>query len=150
MVTRRRALLGAAALAVAGCGPPEEPEVVASEVLLDQVRVSAAALSAYDGVDDVERERAFAAMRVERLQAALGQPASLAGGGLAPGGLETALAAEQRALRAHVEAVGLLGEREHRELFGELIAGSAQNESSLLAKLDRRSLETPFPGQPRA
>jgi hypothetical protein len=137
-------LLGAAALVVAGCGPPEEPEIVASDVLGDQLRVAQAALAAYEGLDDVTTERAFALARVERLTAA---GATATPPPAAPAGLQPALAAEGEALRAHVEAIGLLGEREWRELFGELIAGGARNEASLRTKLDRRPLETAFPGQ---
>ena len=149
MVVTRRALIGAAALVVAGCGPPEEPEIVASEVLLDQLRVSTAALFAYEDADDVASELAFARERVERLAAAHG-PSSVHAPPRPsePTGLQPALDAERAALRAHVEAIGLLSEREWRELFGELIAGSARNEASVRTKLGRRPLETAFPGLP--
>jgi hypothetical protein len=149
-VVTRRALLGAGAVAlVAGCGPPEEPEIVPSEVLSDQLRVSSEALAAYEGVDDVGPERGFAVARVRQLAAAVRS----AGGTVEPGrvaprtGLEEALAGERRALEAHVAAIGLLGEREWREMFGEFIAGSARNEASLRTKLGRQPLETAFPGQ---
>jgi rubrerythrin len=62
--------------------------------------------------------------------------------------LEAALAAEQQALRAHVEGIGLLGEREFRALFADLVAEAAQHESALLTLLDRPAAPTAFPGQP--
>jgi hypothetical protein len=87
---------------------------------------------------------------VQRLTVAVRQ----AGGKLTPArswietGLEEALAAERRALASYVQAVGLLTEREHRELLAGLIAGAAADESALLTRLGHRPLPSAFPGQP--
>ena len=48
----RRALLGAGALLLVGCGPADEPEINASEVWSEQLRASQARAAAYAGVDD--------------------------------------------------------------------------------------------------
>ena len=54
----RRALLGTGVLLLAGCGPPEEPEVDARAVWREQYEASLAASRAYLGVDDALAERA--------------------------------------------------------------------------------------------
>ena len=51
-------------------------------------------------------------------------------------------------LAAHVQAVGLLGEREYRELFAEVIASAAADESALLTTAGGRRRRPPFPGTP--
>jgi len=147
VVSTRRALLGAgaASLLVAGCGPPDEPEVNAAEVWNEQLRASQAALAAYEGVEDAARLRPRAASRVDRLEALAG--AAGATPAVTPG-LEAALEAERAALRTHVAGVGLLEDRPSRELLAGLIAETAQAESELLVLLDRRPIETAFPGQP--
>jgi leucyl-tRNA synthetase len=60
----RRALLGAGALLLVGCGPPDEPEVIAGEVWGEQLRASQRALAAYPAsisprAKASERVRAF-------------------------------------------------------------------------------------------
>jgi hypothetical protein len=134
MVTRR-ALLGAGALLIVGCGPPEEPEVVPNEVLSEQLRVTQASVAALEGEP---RLRA----RAEERAAALEQA-----GATAPDstdGPADALAAVRAELAGHVQAVGLLEEAEYRELFAKLVAGAAADETALMPI---REL-TAFPGTP--
>jgi hypothetical protein len=147
-IVTRRALLGAGALALlAGCGPPEEPKIDAGRVLGEQLRVTQAVADAYAGVPGEGRANAEA--RVRRLEAAMKQ----AGGNVvtitgADSGLEQALAAESEALRAHVAAVGQLEAPQWRELLAGLITDAAAGESALLARLNRPSAPTAFPGEP--
>lgn len=148
-IVTRRALLGAGALALlAGCGPPEEPEVDVAEVLGEQLRVTRAVADAYAGVPGAGRANADA--RVERIEAALAR----VGGnrdefGVESGsGLEQALAAEGEALRAHVAAIGQLKDRQWRELLAGLVTDAAAGESALLARLNRPPIPSAFPGQP--
>jgi hypothetical protein len=149
VVSTRRALLGAGALALlAGCGPPDEPEPDVSVVLGEQLRAELRVVAAYEGVDDAKAAALArrARERVRRLEeagaaAATTPPASASG-------LEAALEAERAALEAHVQAVGLLESREHRELLAELIAGAAAHESALLTLLGRPPSPSAFPGQP--
>jgi hypothetical protein len=143
LVVTRRALL-AAGLVVAGCGPPEEPKIVPSEVWSEQLRAAQDVVAAYEGVRGVGDLRARARARVRRLQplaaASSAQPAA--------SGLEAALAAERAELRAHVAAVGLLEDRPSRELLADLIADGAQSETALLMLLHRRPVAADFVGQP--
>jgi hypothetical protein len=147
-IVTRRALLGGGALALlAGCGPPEEPEVDAGEVLGEQLRLTQAVADAYANV--AGEGRANAEARVRRLEAAIkqvgGNVFAVTGAG---SGLEQALAAESAALRAHVAAVGQLKAPEWRELLAGLIVDAAAGESALLARLHRDPAPTAFPGQP--
>ena len=123
-----------------------------SEVLTDQLRVSVGGPRRVRGVRRMSaRERAFALARVRRLAAAVrraGRHRRAPGCPRAHGRSRAGARGRARALRAHVEAIGLLGEREWRELLGELVAGGARNEASLRTKLGGRPLETAFPGQP--
>jgi hypothetical protein len=147
----RRALLGAGALLVAGCGAPDAPPVNAREVWGEQYRASLDASRAYRGVagagDLAERAR----RRADRAGAAYAR----AGGAVERGGsvpaassLQAVLAAERRALRAHVAAVGVLADRESRELLANLISESAAAESALLERLHEAPAAAAFPGQP--
>src|SRR4051812_22109928 len=141
MVTRR-ALLGAGLVALAGCGPPDEPEVVTSDVWRDQLRAAQRVVAAYEGVDGAQHLRARARARVKRLEAVAqaGAPPATAAGA------QAALAAERAELLAHVNAIDLLGDRASRALLADLVADSAQSEAALLALLGRRPLQTAFPG----
>jgi hypothetical protein len=142
MVTRR-ALLGAGVDALAGCGPPEEPAVVPSEVWGEQLRAAQTTYSAYASVRGVNDLRARARARVRRLQPlAPAQPAIARAAGL-----DAALEAERAELRAHVAAVGLLTDRPSRELLADLIADGAQSETALLMKLGRQPVAVDFVGQ---
>jgi len=119
----RRALLGAGALFLVGCGPPEEPEVVPKDVLTERLRVTKASVAALEGEP---RLRA----RAEERAAALEQA-----GATAPDSTDApadALAAVRAELASHVQAVGLLDEAEYRELFAELVASAAADETALM------------------
>jgi hypothetical protein len=132
-VVSRRALLGAGALLLVGCGPPEEPEVVPEDVLAQQLRVTKASVAALNGEP---RLRA----RAEERAAALEQA-----GGTAPETTDRpadALAALRHELAVHVQGIGLLTGREHRELLAAVIASAAADESALSPM---REL-TAFPG----
>jgi hypothetical protein len=140
-VVTRRALLGAGALLVAGCGPPDEPEVDPTDVWGEQLRASQRALAAYPASI---APRAKAAARVRRLEALA------SAGGVAPTSersLEAALEAERVALQTHVAAVGRLGDRESREILGELIAGTAEAVAQLRDLMDEPPIVDAFPGQ---
>lgn len=152
MVTRR-ALLGAGAVALlAGCGPPEHEEIVPADVLRRQLEVTDAVIAAVEGVPEAAPLRRNAEDRARRIEAMLrAEAAAPAAAKTFQAGttLEGALAAESAALREYVAAIGLLGDREHRELLGGLVADSATNEAALLELLDR-PLPTAFPGEPVA
>jgi hypothetical protein len=141
LVVTRRGLLGAGgALLVAGCGPPDEVEVVPREVWAEQLRASQAALVAYPDGDEL---RKAAAARTLLIGAALEKAGGTADDDLTGGRrAASALAGEQAALRAHVAAVGVLEDRASRELLAELISQVAV----ALAALDGPTVS--FPGQP--
>jgi hypothetical protein len=133
LVVSRRTLLGAGALLLAGCGPPDEPEVVPEDVLSAQLRATNASVAALDG-----ELRAHAQERAAALERA---------GATAPDSADApadALAAVRAELAGHVQAVGLLEEARYRELFAKLVASAAADESALMPT---REL-TPFPGTP--
>jgi hypothetical protein len=145
-VVTRRALLGAGAVALLdGCGPEEEPEVDATAVLEEQLRVTQRVVVAYEGVGGEGRANAEA--RVERLEAALGHLLQDTTAGGATGALAAA-GAEQVALRSYVAAVGQLEDPAYRELLAGLIADAASSESALLTTLKRPAAPSAFPGQP--
>ena len=147
MITTRRGLLAAgAALGLVGCGAPEEPPPDA-ELLAPSLAAALALATAYEraggrvGRELAAREREHA----DRLRAA---GAATGGAVAAPGGeapLQSALALERAAMRAHVRAVGLLRARPARSLTAELLADDARHESLLLARLGRDPLPTAFP-----
>jgi hypothetical protein len=141
-VVTRRALLGAGVLVLAGCGPPDEPEVVPKDVLEQQLRV---AVTAAQALNDTPKLRDSADVRVLRIAAAYER---LGGvwedvASAAPANPD-ALAAVRAELAAHVQAVGLLGATEYRELFAEVVASAAADEAALAPV---REL-TAFPGTP--
>jgi len=147
VATTRRGLLAAGAmLGLAGCGAPEEPPPDA-ELLAPSLAAALALAAAYEraggrlGRELGAREREHA----ERLRAAgagAGATTPAAGGG-AP--LESALALERIAMRAHVRSVGLVRGRPARALTAELLADDARHASLLLARLGRDPLPTAFP-----
>ena len=163
MVTRR-ALFGAGALTLlAGCGPPEETEVDAAEVLTRQLRAEQAVFATQQAIGDDDlsipdnwRSQTLlegTRSRIVKLQDALsaaGAAVPAPEAGPATASLEVLLAAERRALRVHVEALGELRDPKWSELFGELISGSAAHETALLKLLERPPLPSAFPGQPVA
>lgn len=144
MVTTRRALLGAGALLLVGCGPPAETEVNAAQVWGEQLRASQRALAAYEGVSEAANLRARASARVNRLEALAGASGESP---TATPGLEAALEAERVALQTHVHAVGQLEDRESREILGDLIAGTAEAVAGLRLLTGARPIVDAFPGQ---
>jgi hypothetical protein len=137
-VVTRRALLGAGALLIAGCGPPKATAVSRTDVLDEQLRLTQAAVAAGSS-----RARA----RARKLQAA---------GATAPSdvprapktGTQAALAAERNALAGYVVAIGQLHDAPSRQLLGELVIDAAESEAELAHELDENPLTTAFPGQP--
>ena len=137
MFTRRSALLGAGALLLAGCGPPEAAAVDAREVWQEQLRASQEALMAYPPSDKLRRD---AEQRTILIGAALEKAGGVYEDRTSGRVAASALAGEQAALRAHVAAVGLLGDAASRTLLAELIDGTA----GAVAALAKDS--TSFPG----
>ena len=132
--------MGAGALLLVGCGPPDEPEVDAANVWGEQLRVSQAALAAYPSI----ALRSAAAKRVRQLESQAGATGTAP---TATRSLQTALEAERVALQAHVAAVGELEDRASRELLATLIAGTAEAVSALRAEMDEPPIVDAFPGQ---
>ena len=146
MVGTRRALFGAGALLLVGCGPPDEPEIVPKDVLEEQLRV---AVTAAQTLNETPRLRDSSDARVIRLAGAYEE----AGGVWEPVARAApesrdALAAVRAELAAHVQAVGLLAEPKYRELFAEVIASAAADESALLMMDGQPPAPTAFPGTP--
>lgn len=141
MVVTRRALLGAGALLLAGCGPPDEPEVNATQVWGEQLRASQRALAAYPPSIS---PRAKAAARVRRLEALAG---AVGESPTATPSLAAALEAERVALQTHVHAVGQLEDRASREVLSELIVGTAEAVAGLRRLTGAPAIVDAFPGQ---
>jgi hypothetical protein len=109
----RRALLGAGALLLVGCGPPEEPEVDAANVWGEQLRVSQAALAAYPSIS----LRSAAARRVRELESQAGATGATPTGTPDSSRLEAegrALAPRRRPSASSRPDRGLLGELDRR------------------------------------
>jgi len=134
MISSRRALLGAGALLVAGCGPPDEPAASRQDVLDEQLKVTNESVAA-----GAARARA----RAKKLEAA----GAKAPAGSGPSGLRNAYDAEGRALASYVQAIG--ASRGDRDLYGELLADVAASQSELARELKIDPLPTAFPGEPR-
>ena len=130
----RRALLGAGALLVAGCGPTDEPATSRHDVLNEQLRVTNQSVAA-----GASRARA----RARKLQDA----GAKAPAGTGPSGLRNAYDAEAVALASYVRAVG--ESRADRGLLGELVADAAASQSELARDLKLDPLPTAFPGEPK-
>jgi hypothetical protein len=133
-VVTRRALLGAGALLVAGCGPPDEQATSRQDVLDEQLRVTNASVAA-----GATRARA----RARKLEAA----GAKAPAGTGPSGLKHAYDAETVALASYVQAVG--ASRPDRGLYGDLVADAAASQSELARQLELDPLPTAFPGEPK-
>jgi len=134
MISTRRALLGAGALLLAGCGPPDEPAASRQDVLDEQLRVTNESVAA-----GATRARA----RARKLEAA----GAKAPPGSGPSGPQQAYDAEGRALASYVRAVG--DSRPDRGLYGELVADAAASHSELARELKLDPLPTAFPGEPK-
>ena len=134
MISSRRALLGAGALLVAGCGPPDEPAASRQDVLDEQLKVTNESVAA-----GAARARA----RAKKLEAA----GAKAPAGSGPSGPKPAYDAEGRALTSYVQAIG--ASRADRDLYGELVADAAASQSELARELKIDPLPTAFPGEPR-
>jgi hypothetical protein len=130
--------------------------VRATDVLTRQLRAEQAVLAAQQAIGDEQRDTTLlegTRSRIAALQDALraeGGAVPQPAGAPATSSLEALLAAERRALRVHVQALGELRDPKWSELLGELIAGSAAHETALLVMLDRPPLPSAFPGQPVA
>jgi hypothetical protein len=133
-VVTRRALLGAGALLVAGCGPPDEPTTSRRDVRDEQLKVTNESVAA-----GASRARA----RAKKLEAA----GAKAPAGTGPSGPRQAYDAEGRALASYVQAVG--DARADRDLYGELVADAAASQSELARELKIDPLPTAFPGEPK-
>jgi hypothetical protein len=144
--TRRGLLVAGAALGLAGCGAPEEPPRDA-ELMAPSLAAALALEAAYEraggrlGRELAGREREHA----ERLREAGAAPGGTVSEPAAGAPLESALALERAAMRAHVAAVGLVRTRSARTLTAELLAEDARHASLLLARLGREPLPTAFP-----
>jgi hypothetical protein len=145
VVTTRRALLAAgagSALAVAGCGAPEEPPPD-SELLAPSLAAALVLAAAYEQRGNrafAAREREHAArLRAVGARAGAPEPATSAHGA------ERLLALERAAMRAHLDAAGLVRDLRTRALAADLLSDAAQHESTLLARLHRDPLPTAFP-----
>ena len=134
MVTTRRALLGAGALLIAGCGPPKATATSRTEVLDEQLRLNAGRGRG--------RLRHRARARAKTLQAAGATAKAPATTSL------TAYEAERNALAGYVQAIGQLRDADSRRLFGGLVIDAAESEAQLAHDAGQDPLATAFPGQP--
>jgi hypothetical protein len=132
-VVSRRALLGAGALLLAGCGPPDEPAASRQDVLDEQLKVTN---------ESVAAGAAGPRGRPTKLEAA----GAKAPAGSGPSGLRNAYDAEGRALASYVQAIG--ASRGDRDLYGELVADAAASHAELARELQLDPLPTAFPGEP--
>jgi hypothetical protein len=141
-VTRRALFAAAGAGALAGCGAPEEPPPDA-ELLAPSLAAALALAGAYDQLG----ERRLAAR--EREQAGRLRAAGARSGAPAPAatasGLTGALELERAAMRANLDAAGLVRDLNTRALAAALLSDNAQHESALLARLKRDPIPSAFP-----
>jgi hypothetical protein len=135
LVTRRRALLGAGALAIAACGPPKTAAPNRAAILDEQLRMTQIAAAA-----GASRARA----RVQLLEQAGAKATSVS----PPHGADDAYAAENEALESYVVAIGELGDPASRKLLAELVSDAAASLAELARKVGRDPLSSAFPGQP--
>ena len=150
MPVTRRGLLAAGAvggLALAGCGAPDEEPPPDAELLAPSLAVATALADAYEqaggrlGDELAAREREHA-RRLREAEARAGAPAPAAPGGKP---FEVALALEQAAMRANVNATGLVRSAANRELTAELLADAARHTVQVREQLGRETLTTAFP-----
>ena len=148
-MTTRRAFLAAGAggaLLAAGCGAPAEPPPDA-DLLAPSLAAALSLASAYDALGGklgrqlAAREREHAA----RLRAAGARPGAKAPATPPGAPLESLLGLEEAAMRAHVNAVGLVRDLRTRALAAELLSADAQHASALLVRMHRPPLPNAFP-----
>jgi hypothetical protein len=158
VVGTRRALLGAGLAGggalLTGCGDEAQPPVRESDVLARQLTATQAVVAAYGELTNPPELHALASRaraREQRLQVALraagGKPAAAAPAPAEPS-VDAALAAQRRALAAHVAAVGELHGAAPLALLTGLVTGAAEDEAVLAGLLGRNPLANPFPGEP--
>jgi hypothetical protein len=144
-VVNRRGFLaaaGAGALVAAGCGAPDEPPPDA-DLLAPALAAALALASAYDRLGErklAARERDHAG-RLRAAGARAGAPAPRA----TASGLDGALQLERAAMRANLDAAGLVRDLDTRALAAMLLSEDAQHESALLARLNRNPIPSAFP-----
>jgi hypothetical protein len=147
VVTTRRGLLAGAALVAAGCGPDGSSRLEAPGPALDrQLLAQEGAARAYRGLRgrEVRRMAASARAGVAKLRAAGAQaPPAPAG----PASLRAALAAEERALTAHLRGLGV-GPLSLRPLNTDLVIASARHAAQLREMLGLNPAPVALPGAP--
>jgi hypothetical protein len=151
VVTRRQALaVAGAGLLLGGCGAADEPPPDAS-LLRDSLAAEQDLVDAYArlGGDLGDRLAAQARRHVERLAplAKAPKPATTRLSSQPAGSdpADRAMDAARRAMRVHVNGVGLVRDGEHRALLADVLTGDAQQLAVLLARRGGDPLETAFP-----
>jgi hypothetical protein len=143
----RRGLLAGAALVAAGCGPDGSSTPPPAGPALDaQLRAQEAVVLAYRNVRARNARRMAASARAgaAKLRAAGAHaPPPPAG----PSSLRAALAAEERALTAHLRGLGA-GPLTLRPLNTDLVLTSARHAAQLRAMLGRNPAPAALPGAP--
>jgi hypothetical protein len=145
--TRRALLAGGAAFIAAGCGPDGSSRVEAPGPALDrQLLAQEGVVQAYRGLRgrEVRHMAASARAGVAKLRAAGAQAPAAPGG---PTSLRAALAAEERALTAHLRGLGA-GSLSLRGLNTDLVLTSARHAAQLREMLGLDPAPVALPGAP--
>jgi hypothetical protein len=147
VVSRRGLLLAGGAALLYGCGPDGSSRLEAPGPALDrQLRAQEGVVQAYHGLRgrEVRRMAASARAGVAKLRAAGAQaPPAPAG----PASLRAALAAEERALTAHLKGLGV-GPLSLRPLNTGLVLASARHAAQLRQMLGLDPAPAALPGAP--
>lgn len=147
MVSRRAALLAGGAALLYGCGPDGSSVPPPPGPALDaQLRAQEAVVLAYRDLHGRELRRMAAAARAGAagLRAAGAKTAPPPAG---PSSVRAALAAEDRALTAHLKGLGA-GPRELRPLNSGLVLTSARHAAQLRQMLGLDPAPVALPGAP--